>query len=226
MRASGIILAAGRGVRFGGGKAFANLQGRPLLHWCAGAFVASGAVGELVVVARPGEEGQVREALPEVRLPLRVVLGGERRQDSARAGVEAARGEYVLIHDVARPLVSPELIRRVLAAAQEHGGAVPTIPVVDTVRYVDGRGLLRAEAVPRPGLVRIQTPQAFRRELLLSALEHAERGGLSLPDDAAALLALGMPVAAVPGDPRNLKITHPPDLKLAESLAASINLAF
>jgi len=220
VRASGVILAAGRGERFQGqvNKVFVLLHGRPLLRWCVDVFPASGVVGELVVVARPGEEGRITELLSEVPLPVQVVPGGKRRQDSARAGIEAARGEYVLVHDAARPLVSPELIRRVLKAAEEHGAAVPVFPVVDTVRYVDERGFLRPEDVPRAGLVRIQTPQGFRRELLLSALEHAERQGLPLTDDASAVLALGKPVAAVPGDPRNLKITHPEDLALAESL--------
>ena len=215
-----MILAAGRSERFRGrvNKVFVLLRGRPLLRWCVDAFVASGAVEELVVVARPGEEGQISALLSEVPLPVQVVLGGERRQDSARAGVEAARGEYVLVHDAARPLVSPELIRRVLKATEEFEAAVPVLSVVDTVRYVDERGFLRPEDVRRAGLVRIQTPQGFRRELLLSALEHAERQGLPLTDDASAVLALGRRVAAVPGSPENLKITHPEDLKLAESL--------
>ncbi|MCD6128712.1 2-C-methyl-D-erythritol 4-phosphate cytidylyltransferase [Candidatus Bipolaricaulota bacterium] len=220
MHASGVILAAGRSERFRGrvNKVFVLLRGRPLLRWCVDAFIASGAVEELVVVARPGEEGQISALLSEVPLPVQVVLGGERRQDSARAGVEAARGEYVLVHDAARPLVSPELIRRVLKATEEFEAAVPVLSVVDTVRYVDERGFLRPEDVRRAGLVRIQTPQGFRRELLLSALEVAERQGLPLTDDASAVLALGRRVAAVPGSPENLKITHPEDLKLAESL--------
>jgi len=220
VHASGVILAAGRSERFRGrvNKVFVLLRGRPLLRWCVDAFIASGAVEELVVVARPGEEGQISALLSEVPLPVQVVLGGERRQDSARAGVEAARGEYVLVHDAARPLVSPELIRRVLKATEEFEAAVPVLSVVDTVRYVDERGFLRPEDVRRAGLVRIQTPQGFRRELLLSALEHAERQGLPLTDDASAVLALGRRVAAVPGSPENLKITHPEDLKLAESL--------
>jgi len=223
VRASGVILAAGRGERFQGqvNKVFVLLRGRPLLRWCVDAFLASGVVEELLVVARPGEEGQITELLSEVPLPVQVVPGGERRQDSARAGVEAAQGEYVLIHDGARPLVTSELIRRVLSAAEEHGAAVPVLPVVDTVRYVDDRDFLRPEDVRRAGLVRIQTPQGFRRELLLSALEVAERQGLSLTDDAAALLALGKPVATVSGDPRNLKITHPEDLALAEALLSA-----
>ena len=220
MHASGVILAAGRSERFRGrvNKVFVLLRGRPLLRWCVDAFIASGAVEELVVVARPGEEGQISALLSEVPLPVQVVLGGERRQDSARAGVEAARGEYVLVHDAARPLVSPELIRRVLKATEEFEAAVPVLSVVDTVRYVDERGFLRPEDVRRAGLVRIQTPQGFRRKLLLSALEVAERQGLPLTDDASAVLALGRRVAAVPGGSENLKITHPEDLKLAESL--------
>ncbi len=95
---------------------------------------------------------------------------------------------------------------------------MPAVPVVDTVRYLDGRGFLRAEEVSRTSLVRIQTPQGFRREVLFAALKEAEERGLTLTDDAAALLALGIPVAAVPGDPANLKITHPEDLELAEAL--------
>lgn len=216
-----MILAAGRGERFGGqgNKVLFPLKGRALLSWSLEAFAASGAVEELVVVARPGEEGKVTRLVPASGLPVEVVPGGERRQDSARAGVEAARGRYVLVHDAARPLVTPELIRRVLEAAVEHGAAVPVLPVVDTVRYVDGRGFLRPEEVPRSGLVHVQTPQGFLRELLLRALRHAHRAGTPLTDDAAALLALGKAVATVPGDPRNLKITHPQDIELAEALA-------
>ncbi|MBC7092986.1 2-C-methyl-D-erythritol 4-phosphate cytidylyltransferase [Candidatus Bipolaricaulota bacterium] len=219
MHASGVILAAGRGDRFGGGrnKVWAELAGRPLLHYPLWAFAQSGAVSEVIVVARPGEERDVDTIAGAVPLPVRVVPGGERRQDSARAGVEAARGEYVLVHDGARPLVSPELIRRVLAAAEAHGAAVPVLPVADTVRYARD-GYLAPEPVTRDGLVHIQTPQGARRELLLVAYTEATLRGLDLPDDAAALLALGQPVAAVPGDPKNLKVTRPGDLALAARL--------
>jgi len=171
-------------------------------------------VQELIVVAQPTMEPQVVALLEALDFPVRVVPGGKRRRDSALAGVEEAKSEYVLIHDAARPLVPPELIRRVLLAAEEHGAAVPVIPVVDTLRYVEN-GFLSGKSVSRASLFAMQTPQAFRRDLLLSALREADE---ELPDDAEALLRRGIPVAAVPGDPENLKITYPEDLLLLARL--------
>jgi len=176
------------------------------------AFLAAEVVEEIVVVARPGTEFRVAMLLQDLDFPIRVVTGGQRRRDSSLAGVEAACGEFVLIHDAARPLVSPELIKRVLASAEAHGAAVPVLPMVDTLRYVEN-GFLKPEVLPRAGLVAMQTPQGFRRDLLLPALKECDE---DLPDDAAALLSRGIPVAVVPGDRRNLKLTYPEDLALAQ----------
>ncbi|MGB9756954.1 MAG: 2-C-methyl-D-erythritol 4-phosphate cytidylyltransferase [Candidatus Bipolaricaulaceae bacterium] len=214
MRASGIILAAGRSERFGQDKIFSELRGAPVLLHSVRAFLEAGVVEELVVVARPGTEFRVASLLQDLDFPVKVVTGGRRRRDSSLAGVEASQGEFVLIHDAARPLVSPDLIRRVLASAEAHGAAVPVLPVVDTLRYVED-GFLKPKALPRAGLVAMQTPQGFRRDLLLPALREADE---DLPDDAAALLARGIPVAAVPGDPKNLKITYPEDIGLLSRL--------
>ncbi len=216
--ASGVVLAAGRGTRFGGeeGKVWAPLAGRPLLAHALGAFVHARAVDEIVVVVRSGDEGRAAGVVRGFPLPTRVVAGGERRLDSARAGVATAGGEFVLVHDGARPLASPDLVRRVLAAARRHGAAVPVVPVSDTVRYA--RDGFLAETLDRSELVLVQTPQGFRRELLLAGYAEAERRGLDLPDDAAAVLLLGHPVAALPGDPANLKVTRPEDLILAERI--------
>ncbi len=208
MRASGILLAAGRGERFGGPKVFAELGGVPVLLHSVRAFLSSQAVQELIVVAQPGAEAKVSALVQDLQFPIRIVSGGKRRRDSSLAGVEEAKCEYVLIHDAARPLVTPELIRRVLLAAEKHGAAVPVIPVVDTLRYAEN-GFLLEKSVPRAGLFAMQTPQAFRRDLLLAALREADE---ELPDDAEALLRRGIPVATVPGDPKNLKITYPEDL--------------
>lgn len=214
MRASGIILAAGRGERFGGPKVFAELGGAPVLLHSVRAFLASEAIEELIVVAQPGAEAKVAALIGGLSFPIRVVTGGKRRRDSSLAGVEEARSEYVLIHDAARPLVTPALIRRVLLAAQEHGAAVPVVPVVDTLRYAEN-GFLLGRGVLRAGLFAMQTPQAFRRDLLLPALRETDE---ELPDDAEALLRRGVPVATVPGDPKNLKITYPEDLLLLARL--------
>lgn len=217
-----MILAAGRGVRFGAAvnKAFVELSGKPLLRWSVEAFLAAGVVQELVVVAGPGEGGKVEGVLSDVRIPYKVVLGGERRQDSSFSGAQAAQGEYVLVHDAARPLVAPELIRRVFDATLKHGAAVPVVPVRDTLRYVES-GFLSGELVDREGLCAVQTPQGFRRDLLLWALESANERGLSLTDDATALLVVGKRVATVPGDVRNIKITYPEDLKVALAFLSS-----
>lgn len=211
IHASGVILAAGRAERFGQDKMLVELGGSPLLLHSVRAFVASGAVQELIVVARPGEETRLASLLEGVALPLRVVRGGARRRDSSQAGVEEAQGEYVLVHDAARPFVSPELINRVLGAAERFGAAAPVIPVTDTLRYVEAN-FLKPTFIPREGLVAMQTPQGFRRSLILAALALCQD---DLPDDAAAILAAEEPVATVPGDPRNLKITHPQDLAFA-----------
>ncbi|GAB4304671.1 MAG: 2-C-methyl-D-erythritol 4-phosphate cytidylyltransferase [Candidatus Bipolaricaulota bacterium] len=215
---SGVILAAGRGTRFGGeeSKVWALLAGRPLVVHTLGALAAANAVDEIVVVVRSGDEARAAAVARGLSLPTRVVVGGERRLDSARAGVTMAGGQLVLIHDGARPLASPDLVRRVLVAARRHGAAVPVVPISDTVRYAK-EGFL-AETLDRSGLVLIQTPQGFQRELLLAGYAEAERRGLDLPDDAAAVLLLGRAVAAVPGDPANLKITRPEDLILAERM--------
>lgn len=222
MSTSAVILAAGAGTRFGreGNKVWAALGGRPLLWHALEAFVRCGEVEEIVVVARPGEEPLAAALGRGLDRSVRVVAGGSRRQDSARAGLATANGEYVLVHDGARPLVSPDLIRRVIEAARRHGASAPVLPVADTVRYTD-EGFLRPGAVGREGLVQIQTPQGFRRDLLLRAYAEAERQGLELPDDAAAVLAVGHPVAAVAGDAANLKVTRPEDLALAARLLAS-----
>ncbi|MCX7751127.1 MAG: 2-C-methyl-D-erythritol 4-phosphate cytidylyltransferase [Candidatus Bipolaricaulota bacterium] len=217
MDASAVVLAAGAGSRFGGDKVWAPLGGRPVLGHSLSSLARTPGIGELVVVVRAGEEGRAAELGRELSLPLRVVVGGARRADSARAGVAAAAGEHVLVHDGARPLVTPELAARVLAAARRHGAAVPVVPVSDTVRYVGGE-FLRPGWIDREGLAAVQTPQGFRRDLLLEAYAEATKRGLELPDDAAAVLLLGHPVAAVSGDPRNLKLTWPEDLAFAERL--------
>lgn len=221
MQVSAIIVAAGRGVRMGTAenKVFLPLAGTPILTRTIAAFANAPRVSEIVVVTREGEEAKVASLLPpDAAARVRIVRGGSERRDSSLAGVRAASGDVVLIHDGARPLVSAELIDRVIDGAAAHGACVPAVSAVDTVRRVDGAGFLLPAAIERAGLVNIQTPQGFRTDLIRRCLADATDPALS--DDAAAVLGLGIPVITVAGERTNLKITTVADLALAEALLA------
>ncbi len=219
LRTWGIVVAAGKGTRFGNNKLAAPLGGRTVLYWSTGVVAGSPAVEGVVLVVAPGRENE--DAAPVVRLwprVARVVLGGEQRTDSVWAGLQALRDvepDLVVIHDGARPLASDALLQRVLAGAAATGACVPALTVRDTVKSVDGGGQVHA-TLPRESLRLIQTPQAFRWQVLWQAYEHARQHGLSYPDDASVVEAFGMPVAVVEGEEQNIKITFPGDLALAE----------
>jgi 2-C-methyl-D-erythritol 4-phosphate cytidylyltransferase/2-C-methyl-D-erythritol 2,4-cyclodiphosphate synthase len=171
----------------------------------------------LVVVVRPGQEAACEKELAAFRV-MAVVPGGEQRQDSVRAGVEALglpATAVVLIHDGARPFVPVADVREVAEQAKEVGAAVLVAPVVDTVKEVSQESLV-VRTVPRQGLVRSLTPQAFRVGLLQRAWEQAQLGQWT--DEAALLESLQLPVRAVMGDPRNIKLTRPEDLSLLRGL--------
>lgn len=215
-RAAVLVVAAGEGRRFGGSKQFAPLKGRPVLAWCLEAFARHPRIGEIVLVLPAGRDGASFMGLdPKIRA---AVEGGPRRQDSVRNGfnrITSAGDGLVLIHDGVRPFVEAELIDRVLEAAERDGAAVPAIEIDDTVKEVrDGRVI---RTLNRDALVRTQTPQGFRYELLREALDYARDAAFSVTDEAALVEHLGRTVAVVPGDPRNIKITRAEDLALAEA---------
>ena len=224
MTTAAIIVAAGRGQRFQSDipKAFVTLAGDPLLVHVARRFFASGSVEEICVVGPSGHLDRCRSMLTDaVAGPLRVVAGGERRQDSVRAGLYSLSEEadLVAVHDAARPLVPRDLILATIAAARAHGAAIAAVPVTDSVKEVSRDGWISAER-PRQGLWLAQTPQCFRREILREAYRQAEQDGVEATDDASLVLRLGTPIRIVPGDTSNLKITYPEDLRLAEALLA------
>ncbi len=212
--ADAVIVAAGGSTRMGGAdKMSALLLGRSLLQWSVEQMAAAQSVARVVVVARPE---RVAELAAEPWLSqASVVAGGERRSDSVRAGVSAASADVVLVHDGARPLASPALADAVATAAAQHGAAVPIVPVVDSLKR-DGGGTLGA-SVDRAGLVRAQTPQGARRQLLLDAMTAARDEAFS--DEAALLESQGIPVATVPGEAGNIKVTLPEDLEMVRTLA-------
>ena len=224
-----VLAAAGRGERLGGSadpdrpKAFAPLGGRPLLAESLERLEASGWIESIVVVAPPGWEEPVILLAEELGCGKVVasVAGGETRADSVRIGVGevAADAAVIVVHDAARPLVSDEVVERVVTPlSQGWDGAVPGLAVVDTVKRVGADGAVVA-TLPRGELVAVQTPQAFVADVLRRALASASA---STATDCASLVeAQGGRVAVVEGDPRLLKVTNPEHLALVESWLAA-----
>lgn len=216
---SAIVLAAGRGTRLGADipKAYLPLRGKSILSYSLETFSQCALISELIVVIHPDDIERARGVLKALEKPVKIVFGGAQRQESALAGVRATSGEFVLVHDAARPLVSRKLIERVIAAMETHGAAVPALPVADSIKRVFEDFIV--SDVDRAGLFYAQTPQGFPRKLLLEALERACAQGRSFTDEASALLALSnVRAKVVPGEAQNIKITTEADLRLAERL--------
>ena len=234
MRVAALVLAAGRGERLRRSlrvptpeaaaslpKAFLAVGGQSLLARSLAALAAAPAVDALQpVVPADWLESWTEQAGVDPAQPglLPAVAGGAERQDSVIAGLAAlpASVEIVAVHDAARPLVHPEAVSRVLAAAEAQGAAFLAAPVTDTIHRADEVGNL-LETPPRTDLWAAQTPQAFRRDWLQEALEKARASGTVATDDAGLVAACGHPVRVVPGDPANRKITLASDLVWAEA---------
>ncbi len=207
-----LLVAAGTGSRAGGTlpKQFAPLAGRPMIAHAHAALAGHPAIDRVVTVIGPDQDALLDAALG----PLERVTGGATRRDSVRAGLEAiGDAARVLIHDAARPFLPTSVIDRLLAALDVAPGAVPVLPVVDTLARFEGDGL--GAVVPREQLMRVQTPQAFRFVEILDA--HRRWTGGDATDDAQMLRAAGGRVAAVGGDAMLDKITHPADFAAAEA---------
>jgi 2-C-methyl-D-erythritol 4-phosphate cytidylyltransferase / 2-C-methyl-D-erythritol 2,4-cyclodiphosphate synthase len=221
-----IVVAAGSSRRMEGiDKLGVEIGGRPLLAWTLAAIAASPAVASIVVVVPSDQIATVRHA---AWLPPKVVDvtgGGPRRQESVAAGLDAldrlssgaaGDGSVVLVHDGARPLVTPGLVSAVAEAAAVHGAAIPVLPVAETLKHVaDG---VVVTTVERERLAAAQTPQGMRRGLLRAAFAaHPPHGPETFTDEAALMEACKIPVHAIPGEPSNLKVTLPDDLRRVES---------
>ena len=182
------------------------------------AFEDCEAVKEIVIVTRQDLMGPIAELCSGFTKIRSVVQGGSSRQESVKLGLLAFSKEVRLaaVHDGARPLVSGELIDKVIRAAHSYGAAAPAIPVKDTIKVFEG-GFIAATP-DRSTLRAVQTPQVMDRDLLLGALEKAEQEGTALTDDCSAVEHIGMRVRLVEGEERNLKVTTPLDLKIAELL--------
>ena len=226
-----VIPAAGLGTRMssapGGPKSkskqFFELQGTPILVHTLRKFAKCEAVGEIVVALRKNETPPFQKQIEgeKFKKPLRIVEGGEHRQNSvanAIATIEAADDDIVLVHDAVRPFVDQETIVNVIQAVKKYGAAIAGVPAIDTVKQVErtADGAVVIATVPREKMVLAQTPQGFRFGLLKKAFDEATTDGFMGTDEASLIERAGDAVHVVMGSPRNMKITTPADLELAE----------
>jgi 2-C-methyl-D-erythritol 4-phosphate cytidylyltransferase/2-C-methyl-D-erythritol 2,4-cyclodiphosphate synthase len=218
-----VVLAAGSGERLGSSapKAFIGVRGRPMLAYAAGAALACHGIAWVVAAVPPGFEDLAHATLEPIGSHA-VVTGGSSRQASVRAALAAIPEDapVIVCHDAARPFASAVLFRAVLDALDDADGAVPVVPVSDTMKRV--RGGLVVATEPREDLASAQTPQAFRAPALRDAHARALEANLEFTDDAAALEWAGYRVRAVPGEEGNFKITTAADLARAERAAPEV----
>ena len=207
----------------GKSKQFTELNGTPILIHTLRKFAASAAVTEIYIALRPEEMAEFRARLEKDGLRKRVHLveGGEHRQQSvanALAAISANAEDIVLVHDAVRPFVSEDVIEQVIKAAEKYGAAIAGMPAVDTVKQVDrtAEGAVITATIPRERVVMAQTPQGFRYGVLKKAFDEASADGFLGTDEASLIERAGGEVAVVMGSPRNIKITTPADMELAE----------
>ena len=214
-----VIVAAGSASRMGGiDKVMAPLQGEPMVLRTVREFQNCDAICEIVVVTRPDLILPIMSLVQGLDKVKAVVSGGESRQESVNLGLNALsdKVKLVAVHDGARPLITWQVIDRVIRAANSYGAAAPAIPVKDTIKTV--RGGIVKETPDRKLLYAVQTPQVFDLDLLRGALKKAKEDGAEVTDDCSAVERLGMSVKIVEGDERNLKVTTPFDLAVAKML--------
>lgn len=218
-RCGAVIVAAGSASRMGGiDKVMAALGGEPMIARTVRAFQQCGAIADIVIVTRPDLIRPISALCAQMDKVRMVVAGGQSRQESVALGLNALpKGvELAAVHDGARPLITDAVIDRTVRAANSYGAAAPAVPVKDTIKVV--RGGLVTDTPDRASLQAVQTPQVFDFDLLRGALKKAAEDAAAVTDDCSAVERLGMAVKIVEGDERNLKVTTPMDLKIAEML--------
>ena len=207
-------------------KQFNDLAGTPILIHTLRKFAAVDAVNEIWIALRENEIVGFRERLAAdakdvLQKKVEFVIGGEHRQQSvehALNAINAAPDDIVLVHDAVRPLVTPEVIHEVIEAAKKYGAAIAGLPAVDTVKQVErtAEGAIIKATIPRAAIVLAQTPQGFRYSVIKKAFDEAAADGFMGTDEASLAERSGHEVAVVMGSPKNLKITSPGDMELAE----------
>ena len=214
-----VIVAAGTASRMGGiDKVMAPLKGEPMILRTVRTFQECDAISEIVIVTREDLLIPITNLCRDMSKVKAVVRGGKSRQESVGLGLNAlsSRVKLAAIQDGARPLITWEVIDRTVRAANSYGAAAPAVPVKDTIKVVEGRVVKNTP--DRSTLFAVQTPQVFDFDLLRGALKKAKQDGAAVTDDCSAVELMGMSVKIVEGDERNIKVTTPMDLKIAEML--------
>jgi 2-C-methyl-D-erythritol 4-phosphate cytidylyltransferase len=214
-----IIVAGGSSQRMGFDKLLAPLNGQPVVAYSIAAFEQTESVTDIVLVARAEHLSDYEEVVRTntFRKVSAVIPGGPRRQDSVQRGLQqvGSATEFVAVHDAARALVSPNLIERIFQLARTHDGAASAAPVIDTLKRVDENHVVSG-GVERANLFAVQTPQIFRRDLLVQAYAAVFDAGLEVSDEISAVERAGSKVVLLPNEEPNFKITYSADLPLAE----------
>jgi len=229
-----IIPAAGLGTRMAPAgkkgvpsKQFFEINGTPIVIHTLRVFAHNRQISQIIVALRKNEMERFRAQLEKEKISAKVeiVEGGEHRQESvanAIAKLKAAPDDIVLVHDAVRPFVDDDIIGNVIHEVEKHGAAIAGLPAVDTIKQVDraAEGAIITSTIPRAGVVQAQTPQGFRYELIKRAFDAATADGFTGTDEASLVERLGESVWVVMGSARNIKITTPADMELAEFLLA------
>ena len=219
-----VVPAGGRGVRMGSSvpKQFLTFGDVPLLVYALRIFESSSIISEVVLVVPEDDCVYCRDHIVStygLKKVSQVVGGGRRRQDSVLNGLKATNpnSDIVVIHDAVRPFLTETMIANVVEAARKHGSAIVAIPLRDTVKLVNVDGLIK-ETLSREELWAAQTPQAFRRDILLRAHEQGETDGVDATDDAFLVERMGLSVSIVEGSSDNIKVTRPEDLQMGQAI--------
>jgi len=224
MYVTAVILAAGKGLRFGSGapKLLAKINSKPVIFYCLDTLCKHPLIKDVIVVVSPETQKSIKEEIKKYKLPKikAVVLGGKLRQDSVHSGLRAInqKAQLVLIHDAARPFIDRDMVSAVIKEARKSGAAIVGIPVKATIKRVR-QGFFVEKTLERSNLWEIQTPQVFKKNLILKAYE--KYGKIPVTDDAMLVEKLGHKVRVVLGSCANIKITTPADLLIARAILDS-----
>lgn len=213
-----VITAAGNSTRFGDNKLLSDIAGKPMIVRTVEQFIKCSRVEEIIVATRAPDIPHYQALFRRYSLPVKVVEGGNERIESLYNGVKASKGNMILGHDGARPLTPVWLIDKLIQAVEEHGAAMTAVPPIATIKYAEDDLIIRRSLARNTTWI-AQTPQGFRRDILMSALESAiEKKYFVATDDSEIVAMHGHQVKIVVGDPINMKVTVKSDLVIAAQL--------